>query len=131
MDRLTTLLMQEVDGGSEGLGEIATEDLLSDMFLSTPRPKKRPSVAREPPPVIVLGATRDLALLEPALVREGRLDVHIQLAPPSVAERTGLLARMLRRTPVLWEEEAEAAAPPVPAVGADGRAGGGLSLIHI
>lgn len=82
MDRLLSLLLMEMDGA------------LSAHAL----------------PVILLAATRDRTALDPAILRPGRLDVHVAVGHPGAKERAGLLAHLLRQTPVDWEEERRAEA---------------------
>jgi SpoVK/Ycf46/Vps4 family AAA+-type ATPase len=76
MDRLLSLLLVELDG----------------------------AVQWEGPPVVLLGATRDRKLLDPAILRPGRLDVHVHVQRPGSAQRERLLARMLARMPVAMEQ---------------------------
>ena len=104
MDRLLSLLLTEMDGALRFDG----------------------------PPVVVLGATRHKADLDPSILRPGRLDVHVAIGTPSAAERERLLHDMLRRTPVRWEP-AKAASPAQadarhPAEGSGGAVSGDVSL---
>lgn len=41
--------------------------------------------------VIVIGATHDSGLLDPALLRSGRFDIHLRLRPPEKMDRLKLL----------------------------------------
>ena len=61
-------------------------------------------VRSDGPPLLLLGATREREDLDPAILRHGRLDVHVHVAKPSAVQRRGLLAHMLKRTPVDWDE---------------------------
>lgn len=74
MDRLLSLLLTEVDGALQWEG----------------------------PPVVLLGATRQRALLDPAILRPGRLDVHLSVGAPDDSQRGHLLEHLLARTPVDW-----------------------------
>ena len=52
------------------------------------------------PPVLLLGACRSPTQLDPAILRPGRLDVHVAIAPPDTPQRLALLEQMLRHSPV-------------------------------
>jgi transitional endoplasmic reticulum ATPase len=83
MDRLLSLLLCELDGarqhGSDGS-----------------------------PPLVLLGATREHSLLDPAILRPGRLDVHLYVGLPDAVQRRALLQhQLLASTPVAWAEAAE------------------------
>ena len=87
LDRLLSYLLTELDGALQWSG----------------------------PPLVLLGATRDRSLLDPAILRPGRLDVHLHVGLPSALQRERLLLHMLGQTPVAWEGGANAptdAAPP-------------------
>ena len=74
IDRLVSILLTELDGSTRWEG----------------------------PPLVLLAATRERELLDPAILRPGRLDVHLHVGPPDAAQRARLLRIMLRRTPVAW-----------------------------
>ena len=76
MDRLLSLLLLEVDA----------------------------SLRADGPPLLLLAATSDRGRLDPAILRPGRLDVHVQLRHPDEEQRARLLASMLASTPVQWGE---------------------------
>jgi SpoVK/Ycf46/Vps4 family AAA+-type ATPase len=83
MDRLLSLLLCELDGarqhGSDGS-----------------------------PPLVLLGATRERSLLDPAILRPGRLDVHLHVGLPDAVQRRALLQhQLLASTPVAWAKAAE------------------------
>ena len=82
MDRLLSLLLTEIDGALRFKG----------------------------PPVVLLGATRDRHDLDPAILRPGRLDVHVAIGPPDAAHRAQLLRRMLSQTPVAWASDSSSSA---------------------
>ena len=56
--------------------------------------------ARRGPPVILLGAAPTPDALDPAILRPGRLDVHVRIPTADGPGRRRLLARMLSRTPL-------------------------------
>ena len=87
MDRLLSLLLTEMDGAVQWGG----------------------------PPVVILGATRDKSLLDPAILRPGRLDIHVHVPRPDAPQRAVLLRHMLERTPVYWQEQEEAPEEPTDA----------------
>ena len=62
--------------------------------------------------MILLAAVRNVSTLEPAILRPGRLDVHVAVELPDEAQRARLLAQMLAHTPIASEGPgvAEAAA---------------------
>ena len=83
MDRLLSLLLCELDGarqhGSDGS-----------------------------PPLVLLGATRERSHLDPAILRPGRLDVHLYVGLPDAVQRRALLQhQLLASTPVAWAKAAE------------------------
>ena len=43
------------------------------------------------PPLVLLGATRHPSLIDPALLRPGRLDMHVHMPPPDAAQRVEAL----------------------------------------
>ncbi len=47
--------------------------------------------------VIVIGATNHPAIIDPALLRSGRLSPHLKISPPDVAARMGILQHHLGR----------------------------------
>ena len=89
MDRLLSLLLLEVDGALLSAAAAGEEGSSTD-------------TAAHHPPLILLGATSDRSLLDPSLLRPGRLDVHIPVDAPDAAQREALLAHMLARTPLEW-----------------------------
>ncbi|KAL1527942.1 hypothetical protein AB1Y20_009313 [Prymnesium parvum] len=72
MDRLLSLLLVELDGVQTAVG----------------------------PPVVLLAACHSPGQLDPAILRPGRLDVHIAIAAPDSVQRLKLLERMLSGSPV-------------------------------
>ena len=76
MDRLLSLLLVELDGVQESSG----------------------------PPVLLLGVCTSPSQLDPAILRPGRLDVHVPVRPPASAERREILRAMLAATPVDWDQ---------------------------
>ena len=104
MDRLLSLLLTELDGVMQWNG----------------------------PPLILLGATRARSLLDPAILRPGRLDVHIRVDSPDGPQRERLLEEMLARTPVQWTPRSDAEdgeAEVVEAAGGAARAERGLAWL--
>lgn len=53
--------------------------------------------------VVVLAATNDIASLDPALLRPGRLDRRIHLRPPDTAARTAIIFQRLLPMPLMME----------------------------
>jgi len=78
VDRLLSLLLVEIDGAS------------------TPQPGTQSS----PFDVVVVATTHDLLLVEPALLRSGRLDQHVELGLLSIQGREDALKKLLQRTPL-------------------------------
>ena len=62
------------------------------------------------PPLLLLAAAHRKAQLDPAILRPGRLDVHIAIPPPDAARRRRLLARMLAATPLAADVSLDALA---------------------
>jgi SpoVK/Ycf46/Vps4 family AAA+-type ATPase len=55
--------------------------------------------------VVLIATTQDASLLEPALLRPGRLDQHILLSPsPSLTDRADILRRLLSTMPLDLED---------------------------
>jgi transitional endoplasmic reticulum ATPase len=71
MDRLLSTLLMEMDG--VGTGEEV---------------------------VIVVAATNDIAALDPAILRPGRLDLHILMSQPDRDSRRAIFAKCLRDMPL-------------------------------
>ena len=78
VDRLLSLLLVEIDGAS------------------TPQPGAQSS----PFDVVVVATTHDLLLVEPALLRSGRLDQHVELGFLSEQGREDSLRQLLQHTPL-------------------------------
>lgn len=76
MDRLLSLLLVEIDGAESG------------------------TLGGGHGRVVVVATTHDLALVEPALLRPGRLDQHIKLELPDLAARRDILTKLLSKIPV-------------------------------
>ena len=76
MDRLLSLLLIELDGVQTNTG----------------------------PPVLLLGVCLSPSLLDPAILRPGRLDVHVPVLLPTIVERVHILERILSSSPVAWEQ---------------------------
>ena len=55
--------------------------------------------------VVVLAATNDIASLDPALLRPGRLDRRIHLRPPDLAARTAIILQRLLAMPLRMERD--------------------------
>lgn len=53
--------------------------------------------AHRGPPLVLLGSAPSPAALDPAILRPGRLDVHVTIAPPDAPRRRVLLARRQSR----------------------------------
>jgi len=51
-------------------------------------------------PVLVMGATNKVGLVDPAILRPGRIDMHIELPSPDVASREAIFAVHLRNAPI-------------------------------
>ena len=47
--------------------------------------------------VVIVAATNNKALIDPSMLRSGRLDVHVAFALPDAPQREALLAHFLRR----------------------------------
>jgi len=102
MDRLLSLLLLELDAALRTDLTDLTDPQPHRTGLTDPQPHQ-PDTPHAPP-LVVLAATSDRDALDPALLRAGRLDVHILIPPPDTHQRTALLRHMLHRTPVAWEE---------------------------
>ena len=76
LDRLLSLLLVELDGVHAASG----------------------------PPLLLLAACVSPSQLDPAILRPGRLDVHVGVAVPDEAQRLALLRQMLARSPVDAEQ---------------------------
>ena len=72
LDRLLSLMLVELDGIAAAAG----------------------------PPLVLLAAASSPSALDAALLRPGRLDVHVQVPPPAAALALPLLRRMTCRTPL-------------------------------
>ena len=72
LDRLLSLLLVELDGVQAATG----------------------------PPVLLLAACVSPSQLDPAILRPGRLDMHVAVCVPDEAQRLALLGQMLSRSPV-------------------------------
>lgn len=75
-DRLLSLLLTEMDGLGSSKGDSAQM------------------------PVIVIAITHDVRLLDRAVLRPGRLDVHIALSTPNSSERLELITRLFSKSPL-------------------------------
>jgi len=75
-DRLLSLLLTEMDGLGSSKGESAQM------------------------PVIIIAITHDVNLLDPAVLRPGRLDVHISLSTPTSDERHELISKLFAKSPL-------------------------------
>ena len=42
-------------------------------------------------PVVVIGATRDIDAVDPAILRSGRIDTHVYVGPPDAAAREAII----------------------------------------
>ncbi len=84
MDRLLSTLLVEMDGLTSGGG--GGDEM-----------------------IVVVGATNHLSLLDEAILRPGRLDVHMEMALPDPAARTAIFQHYLGRLPLRYgmEEEME------------------------
>ncbi|NQU03211.1 MAG: AAA family ATPase [Syntrophaceae bacterium] len=51
-------------------------------------------------PVLVMGATNEVGLVDPAILRPGRIDMHIELPAPDVESREAIFAVHLRNAPI-------------------------------
>ena len=60
--------------------------------------------------VLLLAATVSPAHIDAALLRPGRLDVHIGIEPPTRAQRRALLGQMLADTPLSADVDVDALA---------------------
>jgi SpoVK/Ycf46/Vps4 family AAA+-type ATPase len=84
MDRILSLLLVEIDGAL------------------TEQPGANGSRRGG---MVILGTTHDLSLVEPALLRPGRLDQHMELNLPNAVGRADILAKLLADIPLECDEE--------------------------
>jgi transitional endoplasmic reticulum ATPase len=42
-------------------------------------------------PVVIIGATRDISAVDPAILRSGRIDTHIHIGPPDARARAAII----------------------------------------
>jgi transitional endoplasmic reticulum ATPase len=80
MDRILSLLLVEIDGAASGAPRTGTEGNGAGL--------------------VIVATTHDIDLLEPALLRPGRLDQHVALELPGLDARKDILARHLAKMPV-------------------------------
>lgn len=96
MDRLLSTLLVEMDGVASASS--ATSSGGGDG-------EHRPT--EEEAPVIVIAAANHRGLLDEALLRPGRLDLHVELPLPDAGARAAIFAHYLRRLPLAFDEEEE------------------------
>ncbi len=97
MDRLLSTLLVEMDGVG----------VASSSPPPPPSPSGPPSGGAASAPVIVIAATNHRDLLDEALLRPGRLDLHVELPLPDLAARVAIFAHHLRRLPLAFDDDEE------------------------
>jgi transitional endoplasmic reticulum ATPase len=89
-DEIDALASARSHGGSDsGVGVRVLSQLLTEL-----------DGIEELKGVFVLAATNRLDLLDPALLRPGRFDIHLEITPPDTASREKIFAIHLRDRPV-------------------------------
>ncbi|NKC34545.1 AAA family ATPase [Falsiroseomonas selenitidurans] len=74
----------------------------------------------DPPGIVVLGATNRVEAMDPALLRPGRFDLVLRMAPPGLAARRAILGLHAGRMPLAADVALDALAEATPGlVGAD------------
>ena len=96
MDRLLSTLLVEMDGVGS-----SSSTTSSGGGYGEHRPTE------EEAPVIVIAAANHRGLLDEALLRPGRLDLHVELPLPDAEARAAIFAHHLRQLPLAFDEEEE------------------------
>lgn len=106
-DELDAVAMRRGSAGNEALDRVVAQ-LLTEMAGIRPLSG-----------VVVLAATNRLDRIDPALLRPGRFDEHIELGPPTEADRRAILTLLLAGKPAPPEAVDELAPASEGLVGAD------------
>ena len=96
MDRILSLLLVEVDGAASGAEHAGREGSGAGL--------------------VIVATTHDVSLIEPALLRPGRLDQHIATELPDLAARRDIFSKLLAKMPLSLHSS-------------DGASGGGGRLL--
>jgi transitional endoplasmic reticulum ATPase len=113
------VFLDEIDGLAGRRGETGdvTERVVSQLLAEMDRAADHPSV-------LVLAATNRKDALDPALLRPGRLEQHIEVPVPDEAGRREILAVHTRETPLAGDVDLDAVAAETP-----GRSGAQLEAL--
>ena len=107
-DRVLNQILTEMDGRIMGGGDEPEEDEKQDTTKGTaagapaasPKKKKVASASKSPAPIVfVVAATNRPDLLDPALLRPGRLDQLLFVGLPNAESRFEILRTLLAQTP--------------------------------
>jgi ribosome biogenesis ATPase len=109
-DELDALVPKRGGGGNEGGGSQVSERVVNQLLTEMDGLEERRFV-------FVIAATNRPDMIDPAMLRPGRLDKLLYVQLPSAAERAAILRKHLRRTPLSADVD-------VVAVAADPRAEG-------
>jgi len=86
---------------SENTGERIVTSLLVEMDgFFTPKHRKGPEID-----VLVIAATNRPEIVDPALLRPGRLDQHIYIPPPNLKQREEILIGKFQQIPTSLSED--------------------------
>lgn len=108
------IFLDEIDTlvGSRGIGGVATAQDVSTSLLATLLTEMDGVQSAEG--VIVVGATNRREVLDPALLRPGRLEVHIHVPQPDQAARADILRVHMRKLRTVAGIDVEALAVATP-----------------
>ena len=97
LDEIDALAPRRGDGTGNGVAERVVSQLLTEI-----------DGIEEARGVVTLATTNRPDMLDPALMRPGRFDIHIQVAPPDAAARREILAIHTRNQPLAADVDLDA-----------------------
>lgn len=101
MDELDSIAKTRTGGSSSGDGSSVRDSVVNTLLAKLDGVSQRNNV-------LVVGLTNRKDMIDPALLRPGRLEVHLEITPPSAEGRLQILdihTRSLRGNGILDEEE--------------------------
>ncbi len=113
LDEIDALAPRRGDGTGNGVAERVVSQLLTEI-----------DGIEETRGVVTLATTNRPDMLDPALMRPGRFDIHIRVAPPDAAARREILAIHTRNQPLAADVDLDALAAAT-----EGRSGADLAGI--
>eukprot|EP00622_Pseudochattonella_farcimen_P003854 FR739117.1.p1 GENE.FR739117.1~~FR739117.1.p1 ORF type:complete len:279 (+),score=23.86 FR739117.1:108-839(+) len=87
-----------------GSSEHTLDRVLSALLVEMDGLTSSPAAAASPNHVLVVATAADLTAIDAAMLRPGRLDQHILVALPDHDARVQILRRLLRNTPLVFDQ---------------------------